>query len=76
MTPGSFDHQTARQITGDAESRTIEAKARQDADAKTWEPPSLGGETYWGQVQAEMRLAVYREQWSKRNDRNERKGHT
>jgi hypothetical protein len=74
MTPLSFDPTTAREVTGDAEARAIEAKARADADEQTFCPPATnGGETYWGQVQAAMRLIVYREQYTKRMSRNERK---
>jgi hypothetical protein len=73
MTPLSFDPATAREVTGDADARAIEAKARADADEQTFCPPATNGETYWSQVQAAMRLVVYREQYTKRIARNERK---
>jgi hypothetical protein len=73
MTPGAFDPITAREITGDAMARAIEAKARQDEDSEKFDPPAVDGETYWGQVQQEMRAAVYREQYKKRIARNTRK---
>ncbi len=73
MTPRSFDAETAREVTGDTEARAIEAKARADADAQTFDPPAVDGFTYWDQVQAQMRAIVYREQYTKRAARNERK---
>lgn len=73
MTPGSFDPITAREITGDELARTIEAKARQDADAGNFEPPAVDAATYWDKVQKEMRFVVYREQYTKRRARNARK---
>lgn len=73
MTPLSFDATTARKVTGDEESRAIEAKARADADAQTFDAPKIEGATYWGQVQAQMRAVVYRDQYTKRVARNERK---
>lgn len=70
---GSFDPTTAREITGDAFSRTIETKARQDADVGNFDPPSVYGSTYWENVQNEMRVVIYREQYTKRIARNARK---
>ena len=74
MTPMSFDPATAREVTGDAQARTIEAKARADADAQTFDPPKITAATYWGQVQDQMAAVVYREQYMRRKARNERKG--
>ena len=69
-----FDAATARQVVGDTHARRIEAKARIDADAKIFMPPSPNfGETYWGQVQAEMCHIVYRTQYTSRLTRNERR---
>ena len=73
MTPGSFDPTTAREITGDELARTIEAKARKDADAENFDPPAVDGATYWDKVQKEMRVVIYREQYTKRLARNSRK---
>ena len=76
MIPGSFDPQTAREIVGDAEARGIEAKARQDADSGTFDPPDQRGQpgdTYGWLMQLAMRAVVYREQFRKRTARNERK---
>lgn len=72
MTPGSFDPVTARAVVGDEEARAIEAKARADANAGAYSPPPVSGATYWAKVQAEMRVVVYREQFKKRTDRNQR----
>ena len=72
--PLSFDHETAREMTGDGQARTLEAKARADADAGTFDYRSAGlGGTYWAQVQESMHLKVYLEQFNKRKARNERK---
>lgn len=73
MIPGSFDPATAREITGDELARTIEAKARQDADAENFDPPAEDGATYWDKVRMKMRVVIYREQYAKRLARNERK---
>lgn len=73
MTPGSFDTITIREITGDELARTIEAKARTDADAETFDPPVVDESTYWEMVQKEMRAVIYREQYTKRLARNARK---
>lgn len=73
MIPGSFDAQTAREMTGDETSRQIEAKARADADRGLYDPPQGDGETYWGSVMAHMRRVVYGEQYRKRSARNARK---
>jgi hypothetical protein len=73
MKPLSFEVETAREVTGDAMAREIETKARADADAQTFAPPEVGGSTYWSQVRAEMQVVVYREQYTKRMARNERK---
>lgn len=74
MTPLSFDPLTAREVTGDAQARTIEAKARADADARVIDPPAVAGDTYWDQVQAQMQAIVYAEQHRKRTERLARKG--
>lgn len=73
ITPGSFDHDTAREMVGDAHARVIEAKARNDADSANFDPPKLEGATYFAQVQAQMRIVVYTTQYHKRAARNERK---
>lgn len=73
MKPGSFDPTSAREVTGDDVARTIEAKARKDADAQTFDPPELDGVTYWDKVQQEMQTVIYREQYTKRLARNARK---
>ena len=73
MTPLSFDAETAREVTGDTRSRTIETKARADADAGTFNPPQQPATSYWGQVQAHMATVVYAEQHQKRIERNKRK---
>ncbi len=74
MTPLSFDPMTAREFTGDAEARRLEAKARGDADAQVFDPPrALSNGTYADMVRASMWAIVYREQYTKRLARNKRK---
>ena len=73
MTPLSFDSTTAHKIVGDAWARKVEAKARLDADSKCYDPPSIDETTYWNRVQSAMRVVIYREQYTKRMARNERK---
>ena len=73
MTPLSFDSTTAREIVGDVLARVIEAKARLDADSECFDAPLVYGATYWTTVQSAMRVVIYREQYTKRMARNERK---
>ena len=73
MTPGSFELTTAREITDDEQARSLEAKARQDADAETFAPPEFSGTTYFDHVEKEMRAFIYLEQYTKRLARNARK---
>jgi len=74
MSPLSFDPVTARVVVGDAEARVIEAKARADADAERFDPPRMAtGGTYWEGAQSQMAAVVYREQFTKRRARIERK---
>ena len=75
MTPGSFDPATAREIVGDKQARVIEADANLDADQGVIHMPAqpFSAETYWGQVENEMRIVVYKTQHAKRVARNARK---
>lgn len=73
ITPFSFDQETAREMTGDAQARLIEAKARSDADTDNFDPPRVVGESYFDQVQAQMRYTVYVNQYTKRIERIRRK---
>lgn len=73
MIPLSFDPKTAREMTGDEQSRAIEAKARADAEMRSWNPPKIDGATYADRLFSQMRQIVYREQYTRRLARNERK---
>jgi hypothetical protein len=74
MTPKSFDAETSREMTGDTRARSIEAKARADADAGRFDPPTVGEfKTYWGQCQETFALVVYESQHKKRLERIARK---
>lgn len=74
MTPGSFDIDTAREFVGDDRMRSIESKARLDADADAdqYSPPQPQGKTYWDGVQDEMDRRVYLFAHHKRKDRIQR----
>jgi hypothetical protein len=67
MIPLSFDPQTAREMTGDEAARVIEAKARSDADAGTFDPPK------WVCLRSQMQIVVYTDQFYRRDNRNRRK---
>lgn len=73
MTPRSFDSATCREMVGDERARSIEQKARTDADALVFDPPKVTGSGHWGWCQAEFSLRVYAAQFGKRLDRNARK---
>lgn len=74
MTPLSFDPVTAREVVGDARSRELETSARSDADAGRFDPPKIDPTgTYFGQVQDQMAIIVYRTQHQLRTARNVRK---
>ena len=67
ITPGSFDAVTAKDIVGDTRMRTIEAKARADAEAGTYDPPPTKKTgTYWSQVDSSMEVVLYAETYKKR----------
>lgn len=80
MTPGSFDPVTCRALVGDERARTLEAKARADADSaeldapeNAYRPPETHDETYWGQVIGECALRTYMHAFYTRIERRRRK---
>jgi hypothetical protein len=72
---GDFSPTTARSWVGDENSRRIEARARADADkgVEAYATPERTGITYQGQVLDEMAAVIYREQFTRRLQRNQRK---
>ena len=72
MTPKSFDIDTAKEIVGDARMRTIEAKARQDADNGIMDAPTDVEGTYWDVVRSDMEYVVYITAHHKRLERIQR----
>lgn len=72
MKPGSFDPATCRELVGDERARSIEAKARADADAGILQGPSSGG-SYWDEVKHWAEYTTYLTQHKKRTERNARK---
>jgi hypothetical protein len=71
MTPKSFDIDTCKEVVGDARMRTIEAKARQDADngiLQKFQP----SETYWEKVESIMEHVIYTTAHKKRIERIQR----
>jgi hypothetical protein len=60
MTPKSFDIDTAKEMLGDSRMRTVEAKARADADNGISDSPKrVPGATYWDGIQNDMEYVVY-----------------
>jgi hypothetical protein len=72
MTPQSFDIDTAKEIVGDARMRTIEAKARQDADSGIMDKPAKAEGTYWDVIRSDMEYIVYTTAHHKRLERIQR----
>ena len=69
MTPKSFDIDTAKEIVGDAQMRTIEAKARQDADNGVMDKPARAEGNYWDGIRSDMEYIVYITAHHKRMER-------
>ena len=69
MTPKSFDIDTCKEVVGDARMRTIEAKARQDADSGIMDAPADVEGTYWDRVRLDMEYIVYTTAHNKRMER-------
>jgi hypothetical protein len=69
MTPKSFDIETAKEIVGDERMRTIEAKARQDADNGVMDKPARAEGTYWDGIRSDMEYIVYTTTHHKRMER-------
>jgi len=72
MTPQSFDIDTAKEIVGDTRMRTIEAKARQDADSGIMDKPARAAGTYWDVIRSDMEYVVYITAHHKRLERIQR----
>lgn len=74
MKPLSFAHITARAFIGDTDARGIESAARLDADKKCFSPPTIDeSATYANRLRDNMRVIVYRAQYTSKLARNERK---
>ena len=69
MTPKSFDIETAKEIVGDERMRSIEAKARQDADNGVMDKPARAEGTYWDGIRSDMEYIVYTTTHHKRMER-------
>ena len=69
MTPQSFDIDTCKEVVGDARMRTIEAKARQDADNGVVDAPKEAKGTYWDAAYSYMEYIVYTTTHHKRMER-------
>jgi hypothetical protein len=72
MTPQSFDIETCKEVVGDARMRTIEAKARQDADNGVVDAPAVVKGTFWDGVYSYMEYVVYVTAHHKRMERIQR----
>lgn len=76
MTPKSFDVATAKEWIGDDRMRTLEAKARSDAEngKEGFDPPKFSNTgNYATQVSQSMDATVYFNAFQKRLERNLRK---
>ncbi len=70
-----YDIEECKRVIGDARTRAIEAKAREDADAdvQRFAPPELTeSEGYWNKVIEDMCRAIYITAHGKRLERIER----
>ena len=72
MTPKSFDIDTCKEVVGDARTRTIEAKARQDAESGVMDKPARAEGTYWDVIRSDMEYVVYITAHHKRLERIQR----
>ena len=72
MKPKSFDIDTAKEIFGDSRMRTIEEKARHDADSGIMDAPKQVKGTYWDGIQSDMDYIVYIHAHHKRTQRMQR----
>jgi hypothetical protein len=72
MTPQSFDIATCKEVVGDARMRTLEAKARQDADNGVTDAPKEVKGTYWDGAYSYMEYVVYITAHRKRLERIQR----
>ena len=72
--PKSYDIDTAKEMVGDARMRSIEAKARQDADNGVRDGMShvKAEVSYWDRVIQSMELVVYDAAYRKRLERIQR----
>ena len=69
MKPKSFDIDTAKEIVGDERMRTIETKARQDADNGVMDKPARAAGNYWDGIRSDMEYIVYITAHHKRMER-------
>jgi hypothetical protein len=69
MTPNSFDIDTCKEVIGDERMRTIEAKARQDADNGIMEKFQPLKGSYWIDVKSIMEYVIYTTAHKKRMER-------
>ncbi len=72
MIPKSFDIDTCKEVIGDERMRTIEAKARQDADNGVMDKPARAAGNYWDGIRSDMEYIVYITAHHKRLERQQR----
>jgi hypothetical protein len=73
MIAKSFDDSTCREVTGDGRSKSIEEKARKDAETANYDPPKISKTgSYWSEVTETMEMYVYIAAYKKRVARIER----
>ena len=73
MTPRSFDIDTCKEIIGDAQTRVIEANAREDAESYKFNKVNIPDQvSYWEKIRLQMQQIIYATAHSKRLERIKR----
>jgi len=73
MTPRSMDIDTCKEIIGDAQTRVIEANAREDAESCKFNLINIPDQvSYWEKIRLQMQQIIYATAHSKRLERIKR----
>jgi len=73
MTPRSMDIDTCKEIIGDAQTRVIEANAREDAESYKFNKVNIPDQvSYWEKIRLQMQQIIYATAHSKRLERIKR----
>jgi len=73
MTPRSMDIDTCKEIIGDAQTRVIEANAREDAESYKFNKVNIPDQvSYWEKIRLQMQQIIYATAHSKKLERIKR----